>query len=80
MITVRVKLFATLRRYRPGLGIGEAFSVDLPAGATIEQLIAHLGLSGPEAKLIFVNVVSRDRAYVLAPGDDVSIFPPVGGG
>jgi len=80
MITVQVKLFATLRHYRPGLGIGEPFPVTLPAGATVEQLIAQVGLPTEEVKTVFVNGLFRGREYVLAEGDQVGIFPPVGGG
>jgi molybdopterin converting factor small subunit len=80
MITVRVKLFATLRRYRPGLGLGEAFPVELPAGATVGDLIEQLGLPAGEVKIVFVNALFRDQDHVLADGDELGIFPPVGGG
>jgi molybdopterin converting factor small subunit len=80
MMTVHVKLFATLRRYRPGLGIGEAFPVKLPAGATVGDLLRELGLPEKEVKVVFVNALFRERDYALADGDEVGIFPPVGGG
>jgi molybdopterin synthase sulfur carrier subunit len=80
MITVHVKLFATLRRYRPGLGLGESFAVELPVGATVDDLLRKLGLHDDEVKIIFVNALFRDLAYVLADGDELGIFPPVGGG
>lgn len=80
MITVHVKLFATLRQYRPGLGIGEAFSVELPDGATVEDLLQVLGLPEEEVKIIFVNALFRDPDHALANGDELGIFPPVGGG
>ena len=48
MITVHVKLFATLRQYRPGLGMGEAFPVELSHGATIGDLIQTLRLPDQE--------------------------------
>ena len=80
MITVHVKLFATLRQYRPGLGLGEAFPVDLPQGTTVGELIRKLGLPQEEVKIIFVNGLFRDLDYVLADSDELGIFPPVGGG
>jgi len=80
MITVHTKLFATLRRYQPGLKIGEALPVDLSDGATVGQLIRHLGLPADEVKVVFVNGIVRPRDYVLSDGDEVGIFPPVGGG
>jgi molybdopterin synthase sulfur carrier subunit len=80
MITVHVKLFATLREYRPGLGIGEAFPVELPEGATVGDLVRHLGLPEKEIKIVFVNALVRELDHVLADGDELGMFPPVGGG
>jgi molybdopterin converting factor small subunit len=80
MITVHAKLFATLRHYRPGLGLGEAVPVELPKGATVEDLIGQLGLPEDEVKVVFVNALFRDSDHVLDDGDEVGIFPPVGGG
>jgi molybdopterin converting factor small subunit len=80
MITVHAKLFATLRRYRPDVKIGEPLPVELPDDATVGQLIEHLGLPENEVKVVFVNFLARDRDHVLAEGDEVGIFPPVGGG
>ncbi len=80
MITVQVKLFATLRRHYPDLGIGEAMDIDLTDGATVNQLLDHLDLPEKEVKVVFVNGVVRGRDYALADGDEVGIFPPVGGG
>jgi molybdopterin synthase sulfur carrier subunit len=80
MITVRVKLYATLRDHYPGLGIGEAMAVALPDGATVGQLVRQLALPDDQVKVLFVNHVIRREDHQLAPGDVVAIFPPVGGG
>ena len=80
MITVQVKLFATLRRYHPHLKLGQAMPVELPDGATVGQMIEQLGLSTDEVKLIFVNNRVRKPDHPLADGDGIGLFPPVGGG
>jgi sulfur-carrier protein len=80
MITVHVKLFATLRRARPDVPIGQSFPVELPGGTTVADLIQHLELPDEEVKIVFVNALYRDRDYVLSDSDEVGIFPPVGGG
>jgi len=80
VITVYVRLFATLRRYHPHLGIGEAMPVELPDGATVGQLIEHLRLPAGEVKVIFVNGIVRGEEHALSDGDKVGVFPPVGGG
>ncbi len=77
---VRVKLFATLRRHYPHLGIGEPMPVELPREATVDQLIAHLRPPADDVKIVFVNHVVRKGDYVLNNGDEVGIFPHVGGG
>ena len=78
VITVHARLYATLRR--PGVGLGEVIRVGLPAGATVGQLIQQMDLPADQVKLVFVNGLARDQRCVLADGDEVGIFPPVGGG
>lgn len=80
MITVEVKLFATLRRQFPDLGVGEAMSVELPEDATVGELVRELELPEDQVKVVFVNSTVRKEDYVLTDGDEVGIFPPVGGG
>jgi molybdopterin synthase sulfur carrier subunit len=77
---VYVKLFATLRRYVESAVYGVPFEVDLTEGATIADLIQHLNLPAEQVKLAFVNARARPEDWRLEPGDEVGIFPPVGGG
>lgn len=79
-IGVSVKLFATLRQQYPHLGIGEPMPVQLPPGTTVGQLIEHLRLPAEEVKVVFVNGIVRRKEHVLKEGDDLGIFPQVGGG
>ena len=80
MITIHAKLFATLRRHYPDLGIGEVMPVELPKEATVGDLIKHLHLPANQVKVVFVNHVVRKEGHLLTDGDEVGIFPPVGGG
>ena len=77
---VRVKLFATLGRYHPGSLPGTPFEVDLPEAAVLADLIRRLALPRDEVKIIYVNGRTQPLDHMLQPGDDVGIFPPVGGG
>ena len=54
-------------------------SVELPAGATVEQLLERLSLP-EEVKTILVNGIVRDGAHAVADGDEVGLFPPVARG
>ena len=80
MITVQVKLFATLRRQYPDLQVGEARCVELPEEGTVGQLVEELDLPEEQVKVTFVNGTIRKESYHLSDGDEVGIFPPVGGG
>jgi molybdopterin synthase sulfur carrier subunit len=77
---VRVKLFATLSRHRPSQPAGAPFEVDLPDGATLEDLVGQLNLPQEEVRVIFVNARAQPLSYVLNSADEVGIFPPIGGG
>jgi len=80
MITVQVRLYATLRRYRPEVRLGESLPMELPEGSTVGQLIARLGIPARVVKSIFVNRRPQNPEHVLQNGDEVAIFPPVAGG
>jgi MoaD family protein len=61
-------------------------SETLPEGATIKDLLEQLGTrftklaAMQKSMLIAVDVDYQSRDYVLKPGDEVSLFPPVQGG
>jgi len=77
---VTVTLYATLIRYHPEDKRNEPFTVQLPEGATVKDLIEKVGIKEGEAKQVFISHKSRPDDYVLEDGDKAAIFPPVGGG
>ena len=86
---VYVKVFATLvrsiseavlTRYPQGIRAGSPLEVELPESSTVGDLVAYLGLPGEEVKVTFVNGRAQELDYLLFPGDQVGIFPAVGGG
>lgn len=77
---LNVKLFASLQRYRPDVFAGEVFPVELPDGSALADLVALLEIRANEVKVMFVNGQARAEIYRLQDGDEVGIFPPVGGG
>lgn len=77
---IHVKLFATLRRHVPAARYGVPLAVELPDGATLADLFNHLNLPSDEIKVAFVNGRARAEDWQLHNGDEVGIFPPVGGG
>jgi sulfur-carrier protein len=77
---VTVVLYATLIRYHPEGGGNKPFTVELPAGSTVEDLIKHLEIGKDEAKQVFIRHTSRPKDFELEDGMRVAIFPPVAGG
>jgi molybdopterin converting factor small subunit len=66
-------------------GCAEA-SQEIPQASTLGDLVAALTGRFPRlgavkgSMLLAVGVDYQDRGYVLKPGDEVSLFPPVQGG
>ncbi len=77
---IRVKLCASLSRFSPGGLAGAPFEVELKEGATLQDLAEQLGLPTEETKVAYVNGIAQTLGYVLKPGDEAGIFPPIGGG
>jgi molybdopterin converting factor subunit 1 len=80
-MTVTVLLFAS---YADAIG-ANSLALELPAGATVGDVVTHVrALPGaarlPQNPLVAVNerYAKRDRAIVA--GDEVAIIPPVAGG
>jgi len=78
-MVVRVKLFATLSRNRPGVTAGVPFEVELGEGATIQALLDVLQLPEGDVKVVFVQGRARERDWPLYARDELGIFPLVGG-
>ena len=77
---VHVKLFATLARFFGDMAPGTPSKVEVPDGTTIADLVNRLNLPHEEVKVAFVNGRARLMDWPLGPGDEVGIFPPIGGG
>jgi molybdopterin converting factor small subunit len=77
---VHVRVFATLRQYVQSHTPGSTFEIELPVGATLDDLVRQLNLPQEEVNIIYVNARAQSLSYVLSPGDEVGIFPKIGGG
>jgi sulfur carrier protein ThiS len=54
--------------------------LELPEGATVAEALAAAGVRSSMVMLVSVGDQARPRGYVLAPGDDMVVVPPVSGG
>ena len=80
MIEIELRLYATLRRYRPEAPLEGGETVLLPEGSTILDLLAGLGVPAHEVQTTFVNRKVRAVEQRLEAGDRVDLFPIIAGG
>jgi molybdopterin converting factor subunit 1 len=79
---IRVQFFAQLKE----IVRASEMEIELPAGATVRDLLAQLYRRSPELEkwdrniLIGAGVEFVERAHVIQPNDEVAIMPPVQGG
>jgi sulfur-carrier protein len=79
-VKIAVRLFANLADRVPAAARGSDMAVDLPEGATVADLLRRLALPDDEPRLTLVNGRDAGAEQPLAPGDVVSIIPPLAGG
>ena len=77
---IRVNLFATLACFKPDNAGKGPWDMECEARTTVADLLGILNIPSSKAKIIFVNNVHARKDTVLKEGDQVGIFPPVGGG
>jgi molybdopterin converting factor small subunit len=75
---INIKCFATLANAEK-CDYRTTTTFDLPAGQTIKNLLARIGVDREAVKIAFVNnrIVGLDT--VLEDGDQVALAPAVGG-
>jgi molybdopterin converting factor small subunit len=79
-VRVAVSLFATLARFAPRGSDAGSVPIDLPDGSTVTAVVAALGIPPDTSYLALVNGEEAPAERPLAPGDVVTLFPPLAGG
>lgn len=77
---IQVKLYATMRRFKPDLARGTALPLDAPPGATVDWVVKRLGIPDNVPLVAMVDSTVCRLDHVLDEGDTLSLFPPVAGG
>jgi molybdopterin converting factor small subunit len=77
---VRLRLFATFRRYLPPGTQGNACDVEVPDGTQVSDLLSRFGVPEKESLLVLVNGRDAGPDRVLQDGDVVAISPTLAGG
>ena len=78
-VTVRCRLVGDLRRFLPGSNGGEG-PVQLPASATIDDLLERLQIPERNLLIVGVNGTKASHGSALNDGDEVTIVSPMSGG
>ena len=77
---VAVHLTATLRAYLPPGAPGDHVVLDVPDGATVDEVVQALHIPPHLERLTVVNGRDASPDQRLAEGDELSLFPPLAGG
>ncbi len=78
---IRLNLHATLAARLPGGKASAPGDIDVPDGTTVQAVLDRLDLGGREPKVVFVNRKrENDRGRTLHEGDELAVFPLLGGG
>jgi len=72
---ITVKLFATLRNGRFNENV-----FDTDNCRDIDSLLQKINIKREEVAIIFINGKHGNFDTVIAEGDDIALFPPIGGG
>ena len=77
---VELHLFATLASFLPPGSVGGSTTIDLPEGATLDDLRRAVSIPEDVAYVALVNGHDATRERRLHAGDVVTLFPPLAGG
>jgi len=79
-LQIEARVFATLRKYFPELGIGEPLKIQVEPGTTLGELREQLGLPANEVTIIMCNNVQVEPDQPIHDGDRIAFIPPIAGG
>ena len=77
MPRVVVRLYASLRSYAGG---APSVEVDVEPGRTVAAVLDELDVPAEQARIIFVNHRAGNLSQPLAGGEQIGVFPAIGGG
>ena len=76
---VTVVFFGDFARLKPADWTGKRGTVEVPEGATLDNLASQLGI-GDEPCVVMLNDEANHRGAELQEGDTVTFLPPIAGG
>ena len=80
MLRVQIKLFSVLRNYVSNYDPEKGVAADLPAGATVSDVLSHLGIPMSKVPVVICNGRILQAGDTIQPDSTLNIFQPVAGG
>ena len=77
-MNLEIKLFGFLRKYSPGSE--DAFSMDIPDGSKVKDIISTLKVPDNEARIVIINGKHAVEDATLMANDEVILMTPIEGG
>jgi molybdopterin synthase sulfur carrier subunit len=77
MPRVKLNLYAALRAY---LGGKPSVELEIEPGQTIGGLLDGLGVPREQTRILFVNGRAASLSDKLTGGEQIGVFPAIGGG
>ncbi len=77
---ITVKLFGTLSDLFPDYDFEKGLEVDLPEGAKVADLLAHLKISDEQGGTVLMDSRVLPKDEPLTPGSQVLVFQALNGG
>lgn len=74
-MVIEVRLYASLRRYRPAGSDTGMVAVDVPDGISLGELLDEMEINTSEIHMAAVNGSDSAPERVLFDGDRVELFP-----
>ena len=77
---VQIKLFSVLRDYVSDYDPQKGVAAELPAGATVSDLLSHLDIPMSKVPVVICNGRILQATDTIQPDSTLNIFQPVAGG
>ncbi len=77
MPEIQLNLYAMLRQH---IGGAPSIDVEVEPGQTVEQVLVGLGVPPDQTRIIFIDNRPANLSATLTGGEQVNVFPAVGGG
>lgn len=77
---LEVRMYSGLEKLMPGARFGQPIQVNVTEHFTCRMLLDRLNIPEKEVFIVLVNGINKGLDEELADGDQVALFPAVGGG